>query len=69
MRIWLLASIGLVLLSRFTLAAEPTGGLLMPAPVDRRRFLGLELSPKALTGTSGLIVASGPLSAPARLAA
>lgn len=54
---------------RFGFRAEPTGGLLMPAPVERRRFLGLELSPKALAGTAGLIVPAGPLSIPARLAA
>lgn len=54
---------------RFGFTAEPTGGLLMPAPVERRRFLGLELTPKALAGTAGLIVPAGPLSVPARLAA
>ena len=54
---------------RFGFTAASTGGLLMPAPVERRRFLGLELSPKALAGTAGLVVPAGPLSVPARLAA
>ena len=31
----------------------------MPAPVDRRRFLGLELKPAALVAASGLLVAAG----------
>ena len=54
---------------RFGFTAEPTGGLVMPAPVERRRFLGLELRPKALAGTAGLIVPAGLLSVPARVAA
>lgn len=55
---------------RFGFSAAPTTGLVMPAPVDRRRFLGLELAGQALAGTSGLIVANGePLAAPERLAA
>ncbi len=54
---------------RFGFTAETTSGLMMPAPVERRRFLGLELTPKALAGTAGLIVPAGPLSVPARLAA
>ena len=44
---------------RFGFSAEPTSGLVMPAPVDRRRFLGLELAPATLAGTSGPIVATG----------
>ncbi len=55
---------------RFGFSAEPTSGLIMPAPVERRRFLGLELRAVALAGTSGLIVASGETVAlPNRLAA
>ncbi len=55
---------------RFGFSAEPTAGLVMPAPVDRRRFLGLELAPEALAGTSGPIVATGARdSQPERLAA
>ena len=54
---------------RFGFSAALTSGLLMPAPVERRRFLGLELAPKALAGTGGVIVPAGPLSVPVRLAA
>ena len=56
--------------ARFGFTAAPTASLIMPAPVDRRRFLGLELAPRALAGTGGLIVATGaPLAAAERLAA
>ena len=44
---------------RFGFSAEHTGGLVMPAPVERRRFLALELTGCALAGASGLIVATG----------
>ena len=44
---------------RFGFSADRTSGLLMPAPVDRRRFLGLELKAKALVDASGMIVAAG----------
>ncbi len=44
---------------RFGFSAEPTSDLVMPAPVDRHRFLALELAPRALDGASGLVVASG----------
>jgi predicted N-acetyltransferase YhbS len=55
---------------RFGFTAAPTGNLLMPAPVARRRFLGLELTTSALAGASGRIVATGtPLAAAKRLAA
>ena len=37
---------------RFGFAASATGGLVMPAPVERRRFLGLELADGALAGTA-----------------
>ena len=53
---------------RFGFAAEPTEGLLMPAPVDRQRFLGLELRRNALALASGMVVATGEPAA-ARLAA
>jgi predicted N-acetyltransferase YhbS len=46
---------------RFGFSAEHTGGLVMPAPVERRRFLGLELSEGALAGAEGRIVATGEL--------
>ncbi len=55
---------------RFGFLAAPTTGLVMPAPVDRRRFLGLELAPHALRQASGIIVATGQrLAASERLAA
>ena len=56
--------------ARFGFSSEATTGLIMPAPVDRRRFLALELAADALAGAEGLIVASGrPVGAHARLAA
>ncbi len=55
---------------RFGFSAEPTNGLIMPAAVERRRFLGLELELSSLRRASGLIVASGePVDPPERLAA
>jgi predicted N-acetyltransferase YhbS len=45
--------------ARFGFSAEPTGGLAMPAPVERRRFLGLELQMGALANASGALVATG----------
>jgi predicted N-acetyltransferase YhbS len=55
---------------RFGFTAALTGGLVMPAPVDRRRFLGLELGAHALASAAGLILPTGrPLSARERLAA
>lgn len=36
-----------------------TQGLALPGPVERDRFLGLELVPGALDGATGLVVASG----------
>ena len=56
---------------RFGFTAETTNGLMMPAPVDHRRLLGLELAPQALAGTGGRIVATGepPASAIMRKAA
>jgi predicted N-acetyltransferase YhbS len=56
--------------ARFGFSAALTGGLVMPAPVDRRRFLGLELGEKSLAAAHGLILPTGlPLSAGERLAA
>ena len=54
---------------RFGFTAEATTGLLMPAPVERRRFLGLELAQGALTAAAGLIVATGDAVSAARIAA
>jgi predicted N-acetyltransferase YhbS len=56
--------------ARFGFTAAPTGGLVMPAPVERRRFLGLELAPHGLADAAGVIVAAGdPVALPERLAA
>jgi predicted N-acetyltransferase YhbS len=44
---------------RFGFTATPTERLLMPAPVERRRFLGLELVDGALAKAAGRIVATG----------
>jgi predicted N-acetyltransferase YhbS len=33
----------------------------LPGPVDRARFLGLELTPGALDGAEGLVGAAGQL--------
>jgi hypothetical protein len=41
-----------------------------PAPVERRRFLGLELAPHALDDAAGIIMATGaPIATPERIAA
>jgi predicted N-acetyltransferase YhbS len=51
--------------ARFGFCAEHTRLLKMPAPVLRRRFLGLELQPGALAGAAGKVVAtSRPVLAP-----
>ena len=44
---------------RFGFDAEPTRDLWLPGPVDRERFLGLELVPGALDGAAGLVNATG----------
>lgn len=46
---------------RFGFSREATTDLHLPGPVDRDRFLGLELTPGALDGAEGLVVASGKL--------
>ncbi|MEO9169243.1 MAG: N-acetyltransferase [Aestuariivirga sp.] len=45
--------------SKFGFSPELTRSLTMPGPVERQRFLGLELEPKALNGAKGLLAASG----------
>ena len=56
--------------ARFGFSAAPTEGLVMPAPVERRRFLGLELKAGTIAHASGPIVATGlPLAAPEQIAA
>ncbi len=60
---------------RFGFSSDLTRDLAMPGPVERERFLGLELRDGALSGASGVLVATGrpdaaaPLSEPARRAA
>ncbi|MEN3975874.1 N-acetyltransferase [Emcibacter sp. SYSU 3D8] len=44
---------------RFGFTAELTGHLTLPGPVERDRFLGLELTPAALRGASGMVAALG----------
>lgn len=53
---------------RFGFTADPTAGLYMPGPVERRRFLGLEFSDGALDGAEGRVMAAGAV-AFSRLAA
>lgn len=58
---------------RFGFSPEATRDLAMPGPVERERFLGLELREGALAGASGVLVATGAFSEiadlPQRLAA
>jgi predicted N-acetyltransferase YhbS len=54
---------------RFGFSADLTTGLALPGPVERHRFLGLELIPGALAGATGLVRATGaPVVAPAEAA-
>ncbi len=45
--------------ARFGFESGLTRGLRMPGPVERERFLGLELRPGALDGACGIITATG----------
>ena len=45
--------------ARFGFGGAATGGLMMPGPVDRRRFLALEFAWDGLKGAAGMIVATG----------
>ncbi len=47
--------------SRFGFTRNLVADLHLPGPVDRNRFLGLELAPEALDGAEGLVMASGAL--------
>jgi predicted N-acetyltransferase YhbS len=47
--------------SRFGFGVAHTRSLHLPGPVDRARFLGLELTPGALDGAEGLVSAAGVL--------
>ena len=44
---------------RFGFDAGVTEGLALPGPVERKRFLGLELTSGAFTGAAGLVRATG----------
>ena len=47
--------------SRFGFRPGLVQDLHLPGPVDRKRFLGLELAPGALDGAEGLVIGSGDL--------
>ena len=49
---------------RFGFSAELTRRLLMPGPVDRSRFLALEITKGALDGAAGLPRPTGAIAAP-----
>ena len=51
--------------SRFGFNRNLVADLHLPGPVDRNRFLGLELTSGALDGAEGLVLASGALALPA----
>ena len=55
--------------ARFGFAHGPVADLHLPGPVERERFLGLELAPGALDGAEGLVAACGRRIAAARKAA
>jgi predicted N-acetyltransferase YhbS len=50
--------------ARFGFSTAATQRLMMPGPVDRARFLALELRDGALDGAAGMLVATGDWSAP-----
>jgi predicted N-acetyltransferase YhbS len=54
---------------RFGFSAEKTGGLSMPGPYERHRFLALELVPGALDGATGTLKPTGRKAKPVRIAA
>ena len=47
--------------ARFGFVADPTRGLHMPAPVERWRFLGVELTPRAIDGAEGVVPPAMPM--------
>src|SRR6185295_9688379 len=49
---------------RFGFSPRLTCGLRLPGPVERERFLGLELERGALKGARGLVVPGAPAIAP-----
>lgn len=54
---------------RFGFSAALTDGLWLPGPVERERFLGLELTPGALFGAKGMVSPTGEKEASPDLAA
>ena len=54
---------------RFGFSVEHTRSLHLPGPVERERFLGLELEAEALDGAEGLVAASGRMAVVQRQAA
>ncbi len=54
---------------RFGFTHGMVADLHLPGPVDRNRFLGIELIPGALDGAEGLVVGSGRREVPQRRAA
>ena len=54
--------------ARFGFSPELTTGLDLPGPVDRARFLGLELAPDALAEARGMVIATGAFEAMVRAA-
>lgn len=55
--------------TRFGFSHGPVADLHLPGPVDRARFLGLELIPGALDGAEGLVTGCGRREAATPLAA
>lgn len=49
---------------RFGFERRHTCGLVLPGPVDEKRFLGMELMPGALEGAHGLVVPTGMSATP-----
>lgn len=54
---------------RFGFHTAPTAAMQLPGPVDRVRFLALELRPGALAGAQGLVQADLPVPADAKVVA
>ena len=55
--------------ARFGFSAAPTEALWMPGPVERERFLAVELQAGALAGARGLVSPTGPVAPKPDLAA
>lgn len=53
---------------RFGFSAEAMANLSLPGPVERHRFLGLELAPGALAGAAGMVRATGAADATLEMA-